>query len=289
MGGIGDFFNSLTSPVGVKLFSGGPYADRQFGSQALNAVQNLPGTNDLGALGGLSQIYSQMAKMYGLPDFVGLMQQPTAGLPAQSNDPAHPGLIAQNSINQNNAATLAQQEASFDPNKFTPVNQRQFNQQAGDIAQQKQNVMSGVRARLSARGLGDSSTMAAAEAYLQQKYGGITNQTETQMLQGQQGQQQQALQSMAAAVQQMFQDQMNRANQKAGGFQQAGQQAIQTNSNALNQLGNFAGLLAGGGNLGGLLGGGGGGSSEPVFGSGAQWYIDNPGFGLGNVNWGAFA
>lgn len=43
MGGIGSFFNSLTQPLGVRLFPGGPYADAGYGDQYKQTLQYLPG------------------------------------------------------------------------------------------------------------------------------------------------------------------------------------------------------------------------------------------------------
>lgn len=289
MGFLDGIINSITSPLGVKLFPGGPYKDNGFGQKAQQAVTGpMTPISDLGALGQLPQVYGQIAKMTGVPDFLGAMPSPiTPGMPAQSNDPNKPGIIATNSINQDRQNTLNQQIANFDPNKFSTPNQNLFNNMASQNAIDKNTALSRIQARLSARGLGDSSSMAAAQAYLEQAYGGNLRNQELGLLENQQGQQQNALLGQANAMGNLYNAQRQRMLDAAGVYNTAGQQAIANNNNSMGQLGGLLSILTGGRPLGDVFGGGSrdqaAAQDMPIYGPSAAY--SNPYYGLGSIDY----
>lgn len=295
---MGSLINSITSPFGVKPFKGGPYPDAGLMDKQQQALSGpLPQISDLGALGALPQVYGQIAKMTGVPDFLGNMPSPVApGTPAQGTA-NQPGAIAQNAMNMDKQANLANQIAQFDPNKFTSSNQQLFNNMASQNAVDKNTALANIRARLSARGLGDSTSMAAAEAYLQQKYGGNIRNQELGLLQGQQAQQQNALGQQANALGSIYNAQNQRMLQQAGILGQQAQLARENTANSMGQIGNLAAIFTGGRPLGQVFGGGSGPDatekqnvplgSDYGLGTGP---IMNPyqGVDWGNVNWGLY-
>lgn len=256
----------------------------------------LPQISDLGALGALPQIYGQIAKMTGVPDFLGNMPSPVApGTPAQGTA-NQPGAIAQNAMNMDKQANLANQIAQFDPNKFTSSNQQLFNNMASQNAVDKNTALANIRARLSARGLGDSTSMAAAEAYLQQKYGGNIRNQELGLLQGQQAQQQNALGQQANALGSIYNAQNQRMLQQAGILGQQAQLARENTANSMGQIGNLAAIFTGGRPLGQVFGHGSG-ETPPGqdVGAGIGDVFSNfsgapqqPNVDWGNVNWGLY-
>lgn len=198
---MGGFANTLTSPLGVKLFKGGPYAD----AGAADAMQrNLDAYKAQ-----IAPIISQLASGAGV------------------------------------ANPITGQAGVADPFSLSPFQQSEVNQQAGADRQGYDAILSKVKANLSARGLGGSSEMAAAEAYLGQQ------------LQGQLGSEriqagQNAFQNRQQAMQQIAQLLSGQLGQQQQITQAGGQAAAAGRQNSLSQLGALLGLAFGGG--GGLFG-----------------------------------
>jgi len=157
----------------------------------------------------ISQLIAQLSQMTGVQN----PQQPTAG-------------------------------ATQDPFALNQVQQGALNQQNSLDSEAMNRIMSKVKANLAGRGLSDSSSMKAAEAYLKQKMVG-------QISSNQQQAGQNAYNSRLNAISQIG----NLVNgQTAGNVnmqQQLGQQATQEHNQSMGQLGSLIGFATGGG-FGGL-------------------------------------
>jgi hypothetical protein len=257
---MSSFANQLTSPLGIKLFRGGPYGDNQAGDK-------MAAVNDQQLK--LSQEY--MAKL--------------APIIAQ---------IA-NSAGVTNPMNGQQGQFSNDLYGLNPLQQASVNQQASIDTEAYDNILRKVRANLSARGMADSSTMAAAEVYLQKQ---MVNQVSSNRVQAGQN----AYNSRIGALDQIagllgggYGQQQQVLGQKQNTLQYQGQVAQQSQNDAMRNLGQAIGL--------GVFGAGGGFNNKPVGGGvpnggqvpgsaagGQPGAMQNPYFQglpqqLGQVNW----
>lgn len=233
---IGSFFNTALAPVGIKPFSGGPYADAGKLDQAQGAINNYTPINDLGALSGLPQIYSQLAQQNGLADpFSEMMKsQWQQNNPAQGNPGQAPQLGANEWFQQ-------PYTPSQNPNDLSQPTQRYLNQKQSDIGGAHQAAWQNIKANLSARGLGDSNTLAAAQAYLDQAYGGQAQQAETTVRGAEQDRKIQLSEYLANALTQLYNAQRQHSLDQSGIFQNQGALSAAQNNNNMNF---FRSLLA---------------------------------------------
>jgi hypothetical protein len=268
---IGSFFNTALSPVGIKPFPGGPYADAGKLDQAQGAMNNFSPITDLGALSGLPQMYSQLAQQNGLPDpFSQMIKQQymrpldtTAG--GAMGQPAGSMGVAPQYQNEwwNKDYT-----PSNDPYALSSVSQRYLNQKQSDIGGAHNAEWQRIKANLSARGLGDSSTMDAARAYLDQAYGNQGQEAETSIRGAEFDRKQQIAQYLANALTQLFNAQRQHSLDQAGIFQNQGALSAAQSNNNMNFFRSLFAPFAsqGASSLFGGGGGGGGVSSADIFG-----------------------
>jgi len=206
---MGSFANNLTSPIGVKLFKGGNYSDSGHGDQAQKAQQQ--GSQQI------SQLIAQLAHLTGVQN------------PQAQQNPMYP-----------NGGNPSDPASSQDPFSLNPAQQGALNQQNSLDSEAMNRIMSKAKANLAARGLGDSSSMKAAEAYLKQKMVG-------QISSNQQQAGQNAYNSRLNAISQIG----NLVNGQTAGAvnmqQQLGQQATQEHNQSMSQLGGLLGFATGGG------------------------------------------
>lgn len=208
---MGSFINSITSPIGVKLFSGGPYPDN--------------GKTD------------QLAK--NAQDFQAQLQPIIAAIAQAAG------------INMGGGTVPAAQQP--DPYSLSPLQQGEVNQQASIDREARDKILSTVKAHLSSAGFTDSSTMTAAEAYLDSQLAG---QQGAERVQAGENAYQNRMSGLAQ-IAQLFSQGFG-ATQQATGAQ--AQQATTAHANAMNQLG---AALALAGSMGAF------GKGFPGYGSGA--------------------
>lgn len=193
MGGIS---NTLTSPLGVKFFKGGPYADAGAGDKMQANLSQYQAQ--------IAPIIAQIAKQAGVQD-------PLSGTNyATSTDPYGLSLLQQSEVNQ---------QSSVDTKGY-------------------QSLLSKVKANLAARGMGDSSTMTAAEAYLGQQ---LQGQIGTERVQAGQN----AYQNRQTALQQIAQILSGQYGAQQQVTQQQGATATAARQDSLTQLGSLLGLVFG--------------------------------------------
>lgn len=128
---MGSFLNQLSSPIGVKLFKGGPYADAGAGDKMQGNLQQY--------MAQIAPLIAQIAQNAGVTN------------PQTGQGPSTP---------------MAGGTAAGDPYGLTALDQGEVNRQAGVDQQTYQKILNSVKADLSARGMTDSSVMTAAESYL---------------------------------------------------------------------------------------------------------------------------
>lgn len=250
---MGGFINQLTSPIGVKLFSGPPYADAGAGDKMQ---------------GNLQQYMQQIA-----PIIASIAQQ--AG-------------VVNPLTGQTTGVPMAGGTTPGDPYGLSALDQAAVNKQAGIDSQTYQKILSTMKANLSARGMGDSSTMAAAEQYLQSQ---LSTQIGGEQLQAGQN----AFQNRQNALGQIAQLLSGQYGAQQGVAQQQGQLAMQKQQQSMTQLGSLLGLAAGGTNMFGMWPKStppiAGGMSNPAAGQNTSGAGIPPGQGiaslLGNFNWGS--
>lgn len=196
---MGGFLNQLTQPLGFRLFSGGPYADRGFGDQLQNNAQQY--------MQQLAPLIQQISQMAGVTN-------PLTGQGGQFTN---------------------------DPYGLSALDQAGLNKQSSIDTQAYDQIMQRVKANLTARGMGDSSTMQAAQAYLGQQLQGQIGSERIQAGQNAYQNRQNAMQQIAQLLGQGF-----GAKQQATGTQL--QNATSMNQQAMSQLGSLLalGMYAGG-------------------------------------------
>src|SRR5512135_2096446 len=161
---MGSIANQLTSPLGVKLFSGGPYADRELGSAALAASKPLQQTGQ-----NLLTSGSQA-----LPDLFGQL-----GATAGVGSPFATG--------SSKTDAWGQPVGGAQSYSLAPVFQFQYNALAAPINAARKQALQAAKGGLSARGLGKSGAHALEQqinAYADQDLSSALN----QIMQAQQAQ-----------------------------------------------------------------------------------------------------
>lgn len=190
--------NSITSPVGVKLFSGGPYSDSGHLDQAQKAQET--GNSQI------SNLIAQLSQMTGVQN----PQSPGGGT------------------------------AATDPFSLNPVQQQELNNQNSLSSESYNKILARVKSNLAARGLGDSSSMAAAEAHLK---GLSANQVgQNSMMAGQN-----AYNSRLNSIGTIGNLVNGQTAGNVGLQQQQAQQSTQEHNNSMGQLGGLLGFATGGG------------------------------------------
>ncbi len=132
---MGGFLNSITSPLGVKLFPGGPYADAGIGDQQAKQAGDFASQQQAAVAGYMKQIAPIIAEI-----------AKSAGV--------------------GNPLTGEQGASSNDPYGLSALQQGEVNRQSGEDTTAYEGLLKKIKANLSARGLGGSSEMTAAESYL---------------------------------------------------------------------------------------------------------------------------
>ncbi len=208
--------NSITSPLGVKLFKGGPYPDAGIGDQQGDLAKKGE-ANAAQYMAQLAPIIAQIAQAAGVAN------------------PLEKGSTGQ---------------FDKDPYGLSPLQQAAANQEQGITADSYDQIMSKVKANLSARGLGGSDVVTAAEAYLQKQ------------MQGQLGQERVAAGENAYQNRQAAQQQIAQLLGSGYGAQQGAlgntqnvlesqkQAAIQSHQASMQQLGSLLALGLYGGKVG---------------------------------------
>lgn len=203
MGFLGDLFNPITSIAGVKLFPGGPYPDAGLGDKQAQQAQAY--------MAQLAPVIAQIAQMAGVANPL----NPQAS--AQATNPAAFGPTGPN------------------PYALSPLQQSALNQQLSTDTTVYDKIMGQVKADLAARGMSDSSTMTAAQAYLKTQLANQQGQESVQAGQNAYQNKQGALQQIAGLLGQGYGAQAAAtASQKAS--------AEQATANAQGQIGSLLGL-----------------------------------------------
>lgn len=198
---MGSAINSVTSPLGVKLFKGGPYSDAGIGDRQQTNLDAYKAQ--------IAPIIEQIAL--------------NAGVVNPLNPQGQSG------------------EFSQDPYGLSHLQQAEFNRQASEDTQGYESIIKKVKANLSARGLGGSSEMAAADAYLRSQLQAQIGSEHVQAGQQAYAGRQQALQQIAGLLGQTY-------GQQAQVTQGQQQQAVASHESAMQQLGSLLALgLYGGG------------------------------------------
>ncbi len=265
-GFFGDLFNTVLQPVGIKPFPGGPYPDAGHLDQAQNAINtNTPITN-LGALGGLPQIYSSLARQSGLPDpFADMAKSQWAqNNPAQGNPGQAPQLASNEWFQQPYTPSQSLTDLS-DPT------QRLLNQEQSGIAGNAQAGWSRVKASLAARGLSDQ--IPAMEAYYHQNAANQGTQAENQVRASEADRKTQLSQYLASALTQLYNAQRQHSLDQSGIFQNQGALSAAESNNTMNFYKNLLAPFAAQG-ASSLFGGSGGGINSGGNGSGYRTNAD---------------
>lgn len=236
-GFFGDLLNTVTAPLGLKLLPGGPYPDAGKLDQAQGAINSYSPIQNLGALSGLPQMYSQLARQNGLPDpFADMIKsqytQPlntTAG--GAMGQPAGSTGVAPQYANEWWNQSYTPSQSQYD---LSAPTQRLLNQEQSNIGGQHQAAWQRIKANLAARGLGDSSTMAAAQAYLDQTYGNQATTAENQVRAAEADRKTQLSQYLANALTQLYNAQRQHSLDQAGIFQNQGALSAAQSNNTMN-------------------------------------------------------
>lgn len=235
---MGGFFNKLTSPLGVKLFPGGPYDPMQTATD--KARKQYEPISNAGA-----QFVNQAATQ--IPDYMNKLLAMEFGTRDLSGGYA---------FNPNN---VGQRGPGPGP-QFQGTYANQFNALKEQIERQRAQHLSQLRAKMGASGMIGSSRAATHEGYLNSLYDKQIADMERNVLNLQKTGQQDALRQYLAMLQ-------NNANMGAGwaGHGAGLTTAVgQAQENAQQQgIGNIAEFLQ-------MLGGGG-------FGGGVPWRIGKAG------------
>lgn len=210
------FVNQLTSPLGVKLFSGGPYADNGIGDQQ-GALAQQGQANTEQFLAQLAPIIAQIAQAAGVA----------------------------NPLEKGAAAPFA-----TDPYGLSPLQQASLNEEQSITTDAYDKIMSKVKANLSARGLGNSSALTAAETYLQKQMQGQLGQERVAAGQNAYGNRQNALGQIGQLLGTGYGAQQNSLGQQQNVLESQKQTALQSNQNAMSQLGSALALGLYGGKIG---------------------------------------
>lgn len=202
---MGSLVNSVTAPLGVKLFSGGPYSDRGLSDASMAASKPLQaaGTNFLNLSQGQAGPGNPYANLYN-----------QIGNESGVNTPF--GGIAGNSVT---------------PGELTGSYADMYGNLKGHVEKARANALSQLNSHLSARGLGDSSEARAHQAYLNSQFDNHLSDTMSQ-LQGQQHQERlstlqnfiNSLQGMAGLGGNLISGNVSNLNQNAQAAQQRTQQ-----------------------------------------------------------------
>ncbi len=220
---MGSLVNSVTAPLGVKLFSGGPYSDRGLSDASMAASKPLQaaGTNFLN----LSQGQAGAGNPYaGLFNQIGQESGVNTPFGGTAGNTATPGALSGSYLDT-------------------------FNNLKGHTEKARQNALSQLNSHLSARGLGDSSEARAHQAYLNSQFDNHLSDTMSQ-LQGQQHQERlQTLQSFINSLQGMAGLGGNLISGNVQNLNQNAQAATQRTNQGNAALGSAIGLGLGAGGV----------------------------------------
>lgn len=194
---MGSFINQLSEPFGVKLFSGGPYADRQLGDQALGQAGLLStqgqqlfgqGQNALNTgLGGFQNAVNQYSGLAGIQSPFSSTASKAYGSPQEAH-----------------AAQLNQPVGGMEQGPFglTGPFLLAYNNQAAQINQQRQEALHHAQAMA---GNAPGATLVAAQQYINSHHDNLLNELGATMAQN-------AFQSKLGAAQYDVGAALNQAN-----------------------------------------------------------------------------
>lgn len=226
MGFFDGLVNSVGGLVGIKPFKGGPYPDAGKGDVLAQQAQDYA-TQQQQAV---AQYMAQIA-----PIIASIAQNAGIANPTLSTGPA----------SQRTPGTAPQ---TTDPYGLSPLQQAQVNQQAGVDTQAKNAIMQKIKANLSARGLGDSSVLSAAEAYLDQQLAGQLGSERVQAGQNafntRENAQMQIAQLLAGALQAQTGANTQGFGALSGATQNQQQTALNAHQESMTNLGNILGFFA---------------------------------------------
>lgn len=193
---MGSFINSITQPItGLKLFPGGPYGDdgkgdkaltnadilQQYGMSFLQGGGSLPDVQNMGYLQYVPDLLKQMASAYGLGD-------PFAG--------------GTGGVQDQYSLTGAQGE--------------EFSNTASQINAARKTAVERAKSRLNAQGLGDSTTMAAAEQSINDKFDSMLQSEHSKARSSAFDERMAMLQSLTGAMQGLYGSQIGQQMDYAG-------------------------------------------------------------------------
>lgn len=256
---MGQIANTITSPFGVKLFSGGPYADRGMGDKQLAQGEKMGkiGEDLLSGFGGnMNQLMSLMSQLSGLPGFGGGGaggggMGGGAGLVGANHDwgaaGAFPGFGGSAPNGRMPGGTGGGR--GFDPFGLAPHQEQAQNLFADQMNQGRQSALSQAQHGFNQRGITDPrasaalmarTNMGANQAIAGNRQGLMNNAFDTRM---------NTLSSLQDRIFNMGQMGVNLMGGQSDIYGQSAQRATTMSDNAMDSLGSVLGFAGANPNL----------------------------------------